>query len=140
MLVLAAVPSPRQAGYSVRTGAVFPVLNTSSGVVILSFLQPEQQSRFLSGFGATDQAALGERIAEIARRGYDERESVMVHGVTNLNAPVFDRSGIVAAITMGYIRQVNQRAGPHEALDEVIRAANELSAALGGHNSVTTTE
>ncbi|RME62860.1 MAG: IclR family transcriptional regulator, partial [Alphaproteobacteria bacterium] len=103
VLVLASVPSPRPAGYSVRTGAVFPVSKTSSGVVILSFLPPDVQERFLSGFAASEQAALRRRMGEIAARGYDQRESSLVHGVNNLSAPVFDRSGVVAAITMGYI-------------------------------------
>ena len=37
VLVLSSVQSPRPAGYSVRTGALFPVDRTSSGHVILAF-------------------------------------------------------------------------------------------------------
>ena len=133
VLILASVPSPRPAGYSVRTGSVFPLLTTSSGVVILSFLLPEAQSRFLSSFGPTEQTALSQRIQSIKTLGYEERESGMVHGIQNLSAPVFDRSGVVAAITMGYVGQINQRTGPREALREIINGANEITTALGGN-------
>lgn len=136
VLILASVPSPRPAGYSVRTGSVFPLLTTSSGVVILSFLLAEAQSRFLSSFGPTEQAMLNERIRSIKTLGYEERESGMVHGIQNLSAPVFDRSGVVAAITMGYVGQINQRTGPREALRAVIKGAVEITTALGGSHFV----
>lgn len=132
ILVLASVPSPRKAGYSVQAGAVFPIINTSSGIVILSFMPKDTQSRFLSSFNHAEQEVLKKRIHQITHLGFEQREGTLVYGITNLSAPVFDRNGIVAAVTMAYIGQVNQRTGPSEALDEVRAGARELTTLLGG--------
>lgn len=132
VLVIASVPSPRPAGYAVRTGAVFPIMNTSSGVVLLAYLAANRQSRLLAGFRPDDRASLQQRIGTIAGCGFERRQSAMVHGVENLSAPVFDRDGVVATLTVGYLDQIDQRAGPDEALQEVIAAANDLTNALGG--------
>ncbi len=132
VLVLASVPSPRPAGYAVRTGAVFPIQSTSSGIVMVSYLREDKQDRFLSGFAPAERQALAEQVGRIVASGHDRRDSDLVHGVSNISAPVFDRRGIAAAITMGYIGQSGQRCGPDEALKEVLGGAAELTHALGG--------
>jgi DNA-binding IclR family transcriptional regulator len=134
VLVIASVPSPRPAGYSVRTGAMFPLMNTSSGVVLLTYLAPNRQSRLLASFRPADQEILRQRIGKITGCGFERLQSVMVHGVENLCAPVFDRDGVVASLTVGYLDQIDQRSGPDDALHEVITAANDLTQALGGRH------
>jgi DNA-binding IclR family transcriptional regulator len=132
VLVMASSPSPRPAGYSVRAGAVFPLRDTSSGLVILAFMGEEFRERLAAGFPPGERQLMTERLKRIRKLGYEQRDSAMVHGIVNLCAPVFDHSGVVGAITMGFMGQVNPRVTVTEALNHVMASANELSIQLGG--------
>ncbi|MDG4674928.1 IclR family transcriptional regulator [Shinella sp. 838] len=131
VLILASVKSPRPAGYSVRTGSMFPVQQTSTGSIILAFSEEPVQKRFLARLQAPDREEAATRFAQIASRGYEDRPSQMVDGIRNLSAPVFDSRGIVAAITSGYIAQPNQLVSAEEALSKIRTTALELSRDLG---------
>lgn len=132
VLVMASSPSPRPAGYSVRAGGVFPLRDTSSGLVILAFMGEEFRERLAAGFPPGERQLMTKRLKRIRDLGYEQRDSAMVHGIVNLCAPVFDHSGVVGAITMGFMGQVNPRVTATEALTHVIASANELSIQLGG--------
>jgi DNA-binding IclR family transcriptional regulator len=131
ILVLASVPSPRPAGYSVRTGAIFPALATSSGVVIAAFLPAERLNLLLELVPPDEAATFIARIAAARRSGFETIESALVNGVINSSVPVFGRGGVLAALSMGYVNQ----AGNSMPLDETIVAirdtAAEISAAMG---------
>ncbi len=131
VLILASVQSPRPAGYSVRTGAMFPMQQTSTGNIIMSFSPEAIQKRFLARLPAPDREAAAERLRTIADRGYEDRPSQIVEGVRNLSAPVFDSRGIVAAITSGYLSQSAQLVTPEAALTEIRQTALKLSISLG---------
>lgn len=132
VLVMASSPSPRPAGYSVRAGAVFPLRDTSSGLVILAFMGGEVRERLVAGFPPGERQLMTERMKRIRELGYERRDSAMVHGIVNLCAPVFDHSGVVGAITMGFMGQVNPRVTTAGALSHVVASARELSIQLGG--------
>lgn len=131
VLVLASAPSPRPAGYSVKAGAVFPLVDTSSGMVILAHLKPEARDNVLESLTAEERAPALKRISDISRKGFERKKSRMVSGVLNFSAPVFDHAGVVGALTMAYIEQVNQKTTQDQALAEVLASAQELSALLG---------
>lgn len=132
VLVLASVPSPRPAGYSVKTGSVFSFFSTSSGAVILSFLEKDRRERYLASLALTDQHGLTERIERIRANGYEKAPSTLVHGVTSLSAPAFSRDGVIAAVTSGYVLQTEQRSTIGDVLSEVRTGAKYLSDQLGG--------
>ena len=131
ILILASVQSPRPAGYAVRTGAVFPVANTSTGNVIVAFSDPAAQKRHLARLPKAGRTVVRERLDRIIAQGFEDRESEIVAGVRNLCVPVFDSRGVVAAITSGYIDQTPQVATPEEALVQIREAAASLSRSLG---------
>jgi DNA-binding IclR family transcriptional regulator len=131
ILILASVHSPRPAGYSVRTGAVFDLANTSTGNVITAYSPESEQKRYLNKLDKSERDSAVERLAHIRERGYEDRMSALVKGVRNLSVPIFDNRGIVAAITSGYIEQVDARFTPEDTLNEIISAAQELSKSLG---------
>ncbi|PIB95248.1 IclR family transcriptional regulator [Caulobacter sp. X] len=139
VLVLASEPSPRHAGYAVRTGAAIPVRETSSGVVILAFVSDDRRERQLGGFLPTERNDWLERIERVRRQGHELRDSTLVQGVRNLSAPVFDHRGVVAALTMGYIGQSPQRVGIEEALRELKFGAEMLSRKLGAREGAPIT-
>lgn len=131
VLILASVTSPRPAGYAVRTGAMFPAVDTSTGMVILAHSDEDAQHRFLDLLPKEGRETQRSRLARIIELGFEDSPSNMVSGVRNLCAPVFDRCEIVGAITCGYIDQVEQPCTPEETLRIVRQSALELSQALG---------
>lgn len=131
VLVLASVQSPLPAGYSVRTGALFPVEQTSSGHVILAFSSPDVQSRYLARKPEADRPRLAARLELIRLTGFEDTPSTMIHGVRNLCVPVFDTRGVAAAITSGFIKQNDAPATADETLTAIRISALELSRALG---------
>ncbi|MEV8467520.1 IclR family transcriptional regulator [Fluviibacterium sp. DFM31] len=132
VLVLASVRSPRPASYSVRTGAIFPAIKTSTGNVILAFSGKDTQRRYIGRLSPEDRAGLKERFDVIFRKGYEDWPSEIVEGVQNLCVPVFDKLGVVAALTIGFIDQSNPPMTPEEALTELRVAGDELTQSLGG--------
>lgn len=131
ILVLTSVQSPLPAGYSVRTGALFPVSQTSSGHVILAFSSKAEQKQYISSLEGAARDDLQKRLAQIRTDGYEDTPSTMIHGVRNLCVPVFDARGITAAITSGFIGQTENSTSAEETLSTIRLAALDLSNTLG---------
>lgn len=131
VLVLTSVQSPLPAGYAVRTGALFPVDQTSSGHVILAFSAQDVQDRHLARQPGEAQKPVAERLARIRQNGFEDTPSTMIAGVRNLCVPVFDTRGVVAAITSGFIGQVGQASTAEQTLATIRITALELSQSLG---------
>lgn len=131
VLILASVASPRPAGYSVRTGAMFAAHKTSTGLVILAHSDDDAQKRFLNRLPGEAKAKARKRLKSIREQGCDDYESELVAGVRNLSAPVFDSRGVVGAITCGYIKQLDPKASPEETLAIIRENTAQLSRALG---------
>lgn len=131
ILVLASVQSPRPAGYSVRTGALFPFEQTSSGHVILAFSPEDTQKRHLARCNKSEREELRKRLEFIRKRGFEDTPSTMIHGVRNLCVPVFDTRGVTAAITSGFISHLEHTVSAEETLTTIRHAALELSQTLG---------
>lgn len=131
VLVLSSVQSPRPAGYSVRTGALFPAERTSSGHVILAFSNDDVQRRYLARRPKDQRNGVAERLTDIRSRGFEDTPSTLIEGVRNLCAPVFDSRGIAAAITCGFILQADETKSADEVLSFLRESALELSEALG---------
>lgn len=131
VLVISSVHSPLPAGYSVRTGALFPVDQTSSGHVILAYTSDDAQKRYLARIPSAERAQVRDRLARIREDGYEDTPSMMIQGVRNLCVPVFDARGIVGAITSGFIGQIGLGSTAEETLATLRLSAIELSQSLG---------
>ncbi|MBF2759083.1 MAG: IclR family transcriptional regulator [Ectothiorhodospiraceae bacterium AqS1] len=131
ILVLTSITSPRPAGYSVRTGALFPIEQTSSGHVILAFSDADKQARYLARRQAPERERLRKRLARIRKEGYEDTRSTMVEGVQNLCVPVFDSRGVCAAITSGFIARIDATVPCEECLAIIRSSGIELSRSLG---------
>ena len=131
VLVLTSVQSPLPAGYSVRTGALFPADQTSSGHVILAFSPDDVQQRYIARQPEAVRNDLGKRLERIRTDGFEDTPSTMITGVRNLCVPVFDSRGVAAAITSGFIGQCDNTASAAETLAAIRVTAVELSKSLG---------
>lgn len=132
VLVVAQVDSPRPMHYSVRLGARFAILETSSGAVFLAYAGKPDLVRRASRRAGEPAAETEARLAAIRAAGGERRESLVVAGVTNLSRAVFDRQGVVAALTIPFLWQRGLTVDIDGAAAALSEAARALTASLGG--------
>lgn len=104
VLVLAVAENPDIMGFSVRAGILCPIQTSASGRVILAFQQKENQEKILKTIGITNRSAAGKKfrahLEQINSSGYECSESNVIQGIVDISYPVFDRTGVIAAITV----------------------------------------
>jgi DNA-binding IclR family transcriptional regulator len=132
VLVVAAAQSPLPMQYNVRVGSQFPILEASSGIVLLAHAPSSVAARALSGVSGSGRSAVQRRLESVRQTGRERVASSVVTGIINLSAPVFDHRGTtVAALTVPYLAQRYAHA-PLEAAEEALLAqSRRLSSALG---------
>ena len=142
VLVVVQVDSPLPMRYSVALGSHFPVLETSSGAVLLADLPESEREMVLAealaqGEAGASREEIDARLAEIASLGYEMRPSLAVEGCTNISVPIRDHVGsMVAALTVPYLPQTRARFDRASVLASARGAANEISRALGAPEGV----
>ncbi|MBB3931736.1 DNA-binding IclR family transcriptional regulator [Kaistia hirudinis] len=137
VLVVLQVDSPLPMRYSVALGSHFPVLETSSGAVLLSALPPAERQAVIAAALAEGEAGatpdeIAARLAAIGEAGYEMRASLAVEGCINISVPIRDHVGsTVAALTVPYVAQKRARFDRASVLASARAAANDISRALG---------
>jgi DNA-binding IclR family transcriptional regulator len=105
--------------------------------VILAHQSPEDRSRAINAW----RELTGERLprdfqghlGEIKNRGYEERSSNEVDGVTNISFPVLDHRGnAIAALTVPFFQRIGDRTTTATVGRVLRRATQQLSQALSG--------
>ena len=137
VLVVLQIDSPLPMRYSVALGSHFPILETSSGAVLLA-----HQSR-------ADRDAIVERIVAAgeglrhtrrdrrpprrgAEAGHEMRPSLAVDGCINISMPVRDHTGaVIAALTVPFLPQKAARFDRETVFRRAAQAAEKISAGLG---------
>lgn len=137
VLVVVQVDSPLPMRYSVALGSHFPVLETSSGAVLLAEMPIAEREALIDAAIAADEAGasretIAARLTEIEALGYEMRASLAVEGCTNISVPVRDHLGsAVAALTVPYLPQKRARFDRASVLAAARAAAIDISRALG---------
>ena len=130
--ILVAGHSPLQMHYAVKVGSVFPLLETSSGVIIASDMDEMVFSTLVRNVAPVDLATLDARLHSARDKGYEVFDSLIVPGIVNLSAPVRDSTGRVrAAMTVPFLAQKRATVPLDVVLEELLQAAGRLSARLG---------
>jgi len=143
ILVVAQVESPASLGFSVRMGAQLDILQTASGMVMLTFQSAEDRERMLlahdQASGTTsDISKLESQFAMIRKLGYEEAESLQIHGIKNISFPVLDHSGhAFAAVTVPFLRRLDQEneRGIEVTREALQKVALKLSATADTHGA-----
>ena len=138
ILVVAQVDSPEAMGFAVRVGAHFPFrVDRVSARTYSAFQAAPRRDELVAEMIANDPAppsrpALQRQVAAIARRGYEEKESDTLPGITDICCPIFDRTGFaVATLTQPYLRQRDVHSTVAESRDAQLRTAAAISRGLG---------
>jgi len=137
VLVVLQIDSPLPMRYSVALGSHFPMLETSSGAVLLAHLESKERDLIVerilaAGEGQGTRAEIEARLGEVAALGYEMRPSLAVEACTNISTPVRDHTGaVIAALTVPYIPQKAARLDREMVFRRTMAAAEKVSAALG---------
>ncbi|WP_137113682.1 IclR family transcriptional regulator [Mesorhizobium sp. GR13] len=135
--VIAQVDSPAPFGFRLRVGTKNPAMATASGRLLVA-LQPQAARDWvldeLRRSRPKDEAdALVRRTEIIRARGYEMVTGEGLQGITDVSFPLIDSSGFAqAALTMPYLPETRQTIGFDEACEIVFRAAETITAMLGG--------
>jgi DNA-binding IclR family transcriptional regulator len=82
---------------------------------------------------------LGQHLAKIKQRGFDERKSYEVEGVINISFPVLDdRGSAVAALSVPFLQRIGDSTTPFTVKRVLGQASCALSEAIGGLASQNT--
>jgi len=102
MVVIARVESPYELGLVVRIGHRRPLLEATSGLVLVAFQPEAVRAHWLQKYGTTarrpSRSNLLETLTTIREQGYAAIPSTAVPGVTDTSAPVLLDSAAVAAL------------------------------------------
>jgi DNA-binding IclR family transcriptional regulator len=147
IIVVAHAETPDPPSLVIRVGSTVPVLKASSGHLLLALAAPGSRLTMLrQSYGKDDCARILDEWRNlwdaIKKRGYEERESYQVRGVTNLSHPIFDYSGAcVASLNVPFLERLDKPAAhTTSAAHPLIRAAAQaISADLGAETKSTIT-
>ncbi len=135
--ILAQVNSPANIGFYVKLGSTVDLMEAGSGYVILAHESDDQRDRTLAEWtretGTKPPRDLAVHLARIRKAGYEKRASYLVKGVINISFPIFDeRASAVGALTVPYIQYNGSAAPVGRIIEEMRKAADEITTALGG--------
>jgi DNA-binding IclR family transcriptional regulator len=138
ILVVAQVDSPEAMGFSVRVGAHFPFrVDRVSARTYSAFQPPQRRQELIDEMIANDpsppsRASLQRQVAAIARRGFEEKESDTLPGITDICCPIVDRTGFaIATLTQPYLRQRDVHRSVPQARAAQLQAVAAISRELG---------
>ena len=137
VVAVAHADSHASTGFYVRTGSIFDLMHSATGQVILAHQSPEARSRAIKAWceltGKRLPTDLQGHFSEIKDRGYEERASNEVDGVTNISFPILDHRGdAMAALTVPFLQRIGDRTTTAAVGRVLRRATQQLSQALGG--------
>jgi len=140
VLIVLQVDSPLPMRYSVALGSQFPILETSSGAVLLANLPVLERAALIERLRGSEEFAGGEiaaRLESIDTIGFEMRPSLAVDGCINISLPIRDHIGTtVAALTVPYLPQKHARFDRQAVLKSAQAAALEISRGLGAAEDV----
>jgi DNA-binding IclR family transcriptional regulator len=135
MVVIARVESPYDLGLVVRIGHRRPLLEATSGLVLVAFQPEAVRERWLQQYGTgarrSGRNSLGETLTTIREQGYAAIPSTVVPGVTDTSAPVLLGSAAVAALAVPYMDLAGVRMSRDEVIKSLRATAKEISSKLG---------
>jgi DNA-binding IclR family transcriptional regulator len=142
LLVIAQVESPIPVGLSVRQGVRFPLIETSSGRVLLAFQRAEVQEQWLREAGAPQPGTVAysklmQRLLHCRHEAFETVADETLDGVTDICFPVFDAVGeACAALAVPFLAAHKTGITLAEVCEQVALHAAAITEAIGGFSPV----
>lgn len=130
------VEAPYPVRWMVSVGDTQPLHVGLTGQVILAYLSDDDVSAVLAAAGdAIKPDVLYRHMARTRKDGFLAEPGQRVVGVNGVSAPIFDASGVIAAMTISgpgdrFTPEAARSVGP-----QLVREASDLSASLGAAQS-----
>jgi len=136
LITLMEAEAPGSMGFVIRPGTRAPLSETGSGTVLLAFQDEPTRLRWLEPsskpLSRPKRRALIQHLDLVRGRGYEQRPSQVIEGMTDISAPVFDHSRhAIAAVTVPYLAPLRNAMRITQVRQHVLDAARELSSSVG---------
>ena len=140
-IILAQASTASHWEFRARVGASMDFFNTSSGLTLLAFQDPDRLEQTLGLWGVVDAttrlAALRDQLDAVRATGWRMAPSAQVVGITDISVPVAGPNGdAVAALTCAYLDRPGNpddgEIGRAAALESLARVAETLSMKTAG--------
>ena len=137
VVIVSQVNAPTSSGFYVKLGSSVDIMDATSGFVILAHQTSEHRERTLVDWRRRTNRDvpkdLQRHLNRLAKTGYEMHDSYQVAGVVNISFPIMnDQSSAIGALTVPFIRHVHSSQAPQEILEQVGKAAREITRSLGG--------
>lgn len=134
IVVVARIESPRDLGFSVRVGYRRPIVESTSGILLIGLLPDEERERAYEVLRASPQSAQMdtylEKVESAVRQGFVQSKSDFVDGIFDLSSPIFNSKQIVAALTVPYVRCFPEKAPMDVSLEALRKTTEKISELL----------
>ena len=131
MVAVARMESREQIGFSVRVGYRQPLHLTSSGMVLYAFQPTEVRAQWEAMFdpAPTPQnlSAFRAACAEVRTRGYVQRASGFVAGITDLSTPILRGDLAAAALSVPFVKAIGAQMPVKDVIRHLQAAAAEIA-------------
>lgn len=138
MVVVARIECPSDLSFSVRVGYRRRIVESMSGTNLFGFQPEDVQQAWLPALmescTETELATFRARVKTARQNGYAIAPSDFVSGVTDISAPVMGQRGAVAALTVPFLQKRHLDCSIEDAVVELQKAVQRISAALAGDN------
>lgn len=133
IVVVGRVENPGNLGFAVRVGYRRPLARSASGLVLYAFQDEATRTVMRTQLGeleTSEREAFFERVKQARARGHVRQPSGFSDGVTDLSAPLIGHRGVVAALTVPFVRYRPEPCTQEETLDRLCATAASLSETL----------
>lgn len=134
IVVVARIESPRDLGFSVRVGYRRPLVESTSGILLVGLLPEKERELALERLAMVAEPKLMEnfrqKVQMASENRYVKSPSDFVDGVVDLSSPIFNKKSIVAALTVPYVRCFPEMCGMDQALDQLRACSGRITELL----------
>ena len=133
-VVIGQMDAPAIPSFHIRVGFRQSIIETASGTVLYAFQRPKVRDAWRAALQPTVSEQGWEAFEDLADRarakGYLVAKSQYADSITDISCPVFTDRGLIAAITIPYIKS-RLSVSIDVCADSLREAASNLSSALG---------
>ncbi len=134
VVVVGQMDAPANPSFHIRVGFRQNIVDATSGALLYAFQKPKVRDAWRNALKpavSADEWQKFETLAETAlAKGYLVAQSAYTESITDISSPVFSDRGLIAALTIPYIKN-RLSVSVEECAKSLVEAAGALSKALG---------
>lgn len=142
IVIVARVESTSVFGFSIRVGRYASLYDSTSGAVLLAWMSNRERRKQLESHAKTDKdfdvSAFESELESIRNRGWLQKKSEDVSGITDIGVPIFsgDDRYAIACLIIPYLSTSNGYVTLSKARELTKKAAEEISSLSVTHHGL----